>query len=832
MDELISKVEISIGRLGEKREFLEGQRRGYLEVRERLLAFEDSVGNGGAGERGVVFGDVIISSRIYVSIGCEYYVERSAAEAVEWVGGRLRQIEDAIEDVRGNIRGAKKTLDDMRQWEGILGGESGDAEFGDEEGSGEELPFMEIREEVDDEGNVISSSVTPQLHSGRNRHDVWPDVASYSDAAEIATPVNRNNVVDGLENNVVEELQGKTETKREYRMGLFSEMSQPQDDVNKGKSETDDGLEEIRVAAVSDVRKEKDKRETVSENQVTTPANSKPDFVNPGILAIDEKDIYTFDDIVEQLEKYDLEEYGNVDSADIRYNFEDYNRMLISVTDQNDDREEEKEEREREDNPNVSDDDDDNVDDDDDENNDYDYKFMPSLVPRGASQDSFIEQINKLRAEKLSKLQESKVSHPRSILKDSNVKKSKKKSVGFAEELEIYEVENMRQETKANTFHFPRNPWRNLNSYDYPGPSEVSSDNLDEDGFDSDLFAKLIGAKEPDETHELHENVEANRCTSRGTKLKKSSRFKTEREAHNLSSLVEDSTPVTSVHEEAIIKDVIEREVVVGDIIEKEHSIEDVVEKEESLKIDSTVPEKTELSKFKKNLQSLQKPRLLRQKPPPIHFSDSESEDDEGESYLDINGVTPPKVAEPFPDAIQDIIANNKKEVIKMPDVEFQALAGNLDDMARAYILGMYDSDIDDPGTVVEKLKDLKHYNLQVEELKDEIKQCRDSIIDNSPSDEKYDEDGPMVSDVIEHEAATTGLHEDNENLALQQDKLIKEVSLEYHMMRQKILSWSNNIENDDDEALQLEPIDEYGNPIKTSRFKASQLISPVFKRL
>ena len=157
---------------------------------------------------------------------------------------------------------------------------------------------------------------------------------------------------------------------------------------------------------------------------------------NPEHTAIDTDTMYTFADLVQQLDEQDEREDGDINSDEIEYDYDAF---------ENDEKEE----------------------DEDEENN------IP-LVPGIAAQNSFLDQIRKLRASKLQQIEpEKKIEEDideekqseiteaksksilKSTVKEDDISKSKKR-VGFASELEVHEVESFKEETKKQTHNFPR----------------------------------------------------------------------------------------------------------------------------------------------------------------------------------------------------------------------------------------------------------------------------------------------------------------------------------------------------------------------------------------
>ncbi|AGO10983.1 AaceriAFR519Cp [[Ashbya] aceris (nom. inval.)] len=777
MSELSEKVERTIANLRKKAEFLEEQRGHFISLRQRLLEYEPEkyaahAGDGGSGVRGLVFGEVILSTRVYVSLGCEYYVEKQPAEAVAWVEGRLRLLEEAQEQFRAQIAHAERTQRELAAL-GDAGGTDWTAEASTEDG----LPLMEIREELDEEGNVMSGAVRraggPELGAGReNPVEELP-------LMEIREELDENgNVTSGAA------VPAGGNARRAGRAGRASETTGDALSGQAAEERREQGLASQQLthdASGSDefyeVLEDMGITAPRSSANVGVPAGAGASEAGPRMNSIDRDDIYSFDELVRQLERTDLDSDDDFDPSEGQYDYESA-KLALGWGD-------------------------DDIDDEEDDDNDYDGAYMPSMVPGGAAQASFFAQVNKLRAEKLSKMDQS-ASTPRPILKNRQSANSSKKTVGFAPKLDIYEVENVKKETKANTFSFPRNRY----SVDQ---QDTRASTLDEDGFDSDLFARLIGAKQADE---VHDKFQTSWDQSLAKGKPKISLFKQNR-GSALGDVVEREPAMADVVErEPAVSDIVEREPAMADIVEREPAVRDIVEREPKLLI-------------KKDLKSLRKPRQAPHPVQAISFSDSEEEVQDSSVQPDLtelagkasdkHNTMSQASSQPFPAAIQKHI-NVQDDVIQDIKVDYQLLGRDLDDMAQAYVLGAYDDDVDDPGALLEKLEDLKVYNALVDELKDDISDFRGA---STTADKDDDSDEPVISDVIEHDLDAAVLP-DSDDIDVQYDRLIDEVSLQYHSMRKRMVASSATVSKVTEESLELEPIDEFGNPIATSRFKTA----------
>lgn len=741
MDLLAASVESTLKNLQDKRNFLSEQREHYIDIRSRLVRFINDNDDGeeeGEGQ-GMVFGDIIIStSKIYLSLGYEYYVEKTKEEAITFVDDKLKLMEDAIEQFNLKIEEAKKTLDNLNHMEDGNGIEE------DEANNDEDfLPSMEIREELDDEGNVISSSVTPTTKQ-----------PSQSNSKKEQTPA-----VGPKEKGLAKEKKSKS-----FEENLKGKLLKRNDEVKKK--------------------------------------------VQPS--KVDTENVYTFADLVQQMDQQDELEDGYIETDEINYDYDAFENSNFKVNEYNYE--------------------------EDDEDEDEEEYLNHSIIPGFEAQSSFLQQIQRLRAQKQFQDHEREEGDVNKSLKpilkkssfaENSDKKQKKKQVGFASSLEIHEVENLKEENKRQMQSFA------VPMYEAQESTGIAN-KMTSDEFDGDLFAKMLGVQEADEVHEKYKEELINQErlegeASRSNRRTRVSRFRKDRASkkeNTLSTFKQETT-------RSVENEVVEKEPVVGDIIEKEPTINDIVEKE---------PEINSKSEFetpfkKKKLKSLQKPRSsksMKKKFDPkilenISDDDYDDDDDGNKKLLSNKSKNNTDEQDKFPSKIQEVSRSMAKtgatvgsEPVRITNVDYHALGGNLDDMVKAYSLGLYDDDLEeDPGTIVEKLEDFKEYNKQVELLRDEI---RDFQLENQPvTMEEEENDGNVMNDIIEHEFPESYTNDEDE-VALHPGRLQEEVAIEYRRLKEATASkWQSSSPAAHTEG-ELEPIDKFGNPVKTSRFRSQRL--------
>ncbi|CAI5171697.1 AVN_HP_G0120540.mRNA.1.CDS.1 [Saccharomyces cerevisiae] len=781
MDLLAASVESTLKNLQDKRNFLSEQREHYIDIRSRLVRFINDNDDGeeeGEGQ-GMVFGDIIIStSKIYLSLGYEYYVEKTKEEAITFVDDKLKLMEDAIEQFNLKIEEAKKTLDNLNYMEDGNGIEE------DEANNDEDfLPSMEIREELDDEGNVISSSVTPTTKQ-----------PSQSNSKKEQTPA-----VGPKEKGLAKEKKSKS-----FEENLKGKLLKRNDEVKKK--------------------------------------------VQPS--KVDTENVYTFADLVQQMDQQDELEDGYIETDEINYDYDAFENSNFKVNEYNYE--------------------------EDDEDEDEEEYLNHSIIPGFEAQSSFLQQIQRLRAQKQSQDHEREEGDVNKSLKpilkkssfaENSDKKQKKKQVGFASSLEIHEVENLKEENKRQMQSFA------VPMYEAQESTGIAN-KMASDEFDGDLFAKMLGVQEADEVHEKYKEELINQErlegeASRSNRRTRVSRFRKDRASkkeNTLSTFKQETTRSVEnevVEREPVVGDIIEKEPVVGDVIEKEPAVTDIVEKEPVINdiverepvvgdviekepavndIVEKEPEINSKSEFetpfkKKKLKSLQKPRSsksMKKKFDPkilenISDDDYDDDDDGNKKLLSNKSKNNTDEQDKFPSKIQEVSRSMAKtgatvgsEPVRITNVDYHALGGNLDDMVKAYSLGLYDDDLEeDPGTIVEKLEDFKKYNKQVELLRDEI---RDFQLENQPvTMEEEENDGNVMNDIIEHEFPESYTNDEDE-VALHPDRLQEEVAIEYRRLKEATASkWQSSSPAAHTEG-ELEPIDKFGNPVKTSRFRSQRL--------
>lgn len=912
----------TLGNLKSKRDFLLEQQDHYAIIRERLIDLKQSQKShidDSEEQKGEVFGDIIISAnKVFLSLGYEYYIEKTVDEALDFVNEKLDLMGDAIIQFNSKIEEANGTLSNLKLMTEKNGTQAIDLKDQNDTSvtsDTEILPTVEIREELDEEGNIVNSTVVPSASGDerRNLEDLLTD--------KIGSQVTNN-------------------TQNEDMSAKFEKTFEENLKHNTSKSKSID--------------KTKNENEDRGFNNISTTSQ------------VDTENIYSFTDLVRQMEEHDQLVDGSIDPDDIDYDFDKYK--------------------------NLNDYSDGEYNEDDDE--DYENSDDDEIYGRLPGHSNFMDQLNQLRAtrgqlsmepEKLeeTEIKENKpvVTNPtsdkepekKSILKKDNKKKAKK-SVGFASSLDVHEVESFKAETKNQTFNFPR---PNMDLYSMVQDKitdDTNNPNLHE--FDSDLFAKLIGAKESDEIHDIYKNevetteqniTDEQYAEEQEKKKHRVSRFKKDMASSNHHTafkedkvvkegptvsnvvvereLVKDKQPIMKVPKKKTSRfaqrrlvesnipvvsnitennhtgsqDIVEKKEpkkkskfaqrkqetiipLVSDIVENNNEVtsENIVEKEQPKKLSkfaqrnqnhsspvvSNIMEnntkKPNKSAFKNNLSSLNIPKhshntnAISQELLDL-LSDDDIEDEEENAERDekvkvikevpkIEEIESMEYKKPndnviFPKEIKDAIekVGKNEDSLRVANVDYSGLMDDMDDMVKAYSLGMYDDDLEEhPGTLVEKIEDFDGYNKQVDDLKDDIIDFKknnpmvpingtsngggtNSATTGEPGNDSVvnddEDDGPIMVDIVEKSLPDDycGIEEEyDDDLGLHPSNLSEVVNKEYQQLKQVMLRNMQKMTIGDKSVTilplserreeEIEPLDENGNPIRVSRFKTQRM--------
>ena len=898
MESLLESVQETNAGLKSKRDFLEEQREQYVNIRQHLIELpsrqttEAEISSNKGQVTGLVLGDVIISKmtnemegiesyRLFVNIGCEYYVEKDKIYTTRYIEEKISLIEDAISKFNEKIQEANTTEKHLKEAiafekkendQKIIHSKQETSSIGYNEDTDDIYEPMEIREELDEEGNVISGTVTP--------------AATDKQASEIRDKLldvgNAQNIKK-LPNNRIEEIsEDNSDNQTDKDSDFYNNL--------KGKL--------VHTRSLNSSKQEKVINEKSSDEVPNKPHTQR--------ISTDE--IYSFADLVEQLDKDDIEEGDN------SLNELDFDEKAMDTWEINGDSPE-----------NYEDDEDEGYyydeDEEEDEEEDGDMSYSgfgvaASVLPTNA-RSSFMDQIMKLRGlkddtaadtDKSSSIKKSAIQSnddtnsnrqlsgtkhhqtavTKSILKKGGKQKAKK-NVGFSKDLQIHEVESFKMENKKQRHVF--NPANLFDPESYGAETEEKLDDPSSTAdFDSDLFAELIGAKEADVLHEKYEEEinENNRKQQEEKKANRVSRFKATRQSksktsfkttetgdttnvnkpteytkkdllethhaesipsstkkhssitasnynkHDFGYVPKKASPDKAVIQEAedeVVERAVEDEVVERAVEDEivERAVEDeIVERavEDEVVERAVEDEIVERAVEDEIVERAVEDEIVERVVEDEIVNESISLDDDNAPANSQN--TKERKVPVIPKELSRYIEKGEGgDKFPKAKIDYQSLNENLDDMVMAYSMGLYDDDVDDPGVVLEHLNDFKQYNEQVKELESEIAEFRI----NNPmlsEDNEEDDDGPMMTDIQEKDIPESYGQDDNgDDYSLSQDQLAQSVAIEYRNMKEKLVNKMRSdvsaIDPQTEEMKQIEPIDEHGNPVKQSRFRSQR---------
>lgn len=139
-----------------------------------------------------------------------------------------------------------------------------------------------------------------------------------------------------------------------------------------------------------------------------------------------------------------------------------------------------------------------------------------------------------------------------------------------------------------------------------------------------------------------------------------------------------------------------------------------------------------------------------------------------------------------------------EKEVIGTT-LDYKSLSEDMDTMAKAYVLGLYDDDIHTSGEVIEEIEDFKKHNQIVEDIESSKLHERVTEINKNVEDpdgkieEILEDNNPMVvSDIIENDIddimEANDIPDEQLDIELNDESLASQVALDYTRMRSNMI--------------------------------------------
>lgn len=128
--------------------YVENKQREFLDVQKTLQGEPEKL---------------VVNDRVKLFVGDGWFIEQSVEESLGFVKRRLDKLDEEVAQVNSNLDSARKAVADLEklEFDEDVQKEAKKDDL-DEYTTPEGLPMMDIREELDEDGNVVSSSVEPQ----------------------------------------------------------------------------------------------------------------------------------------------------------------------------------------------------------------------------------------------------------------------------------------------------------------------------------------------------------------------------------------------------------------------------------------------------------------------------------------------------------------------------------------------------------------------------------------------------------------------------------------------------------------------------------------------
>lgn len=160
------------------------------------------------------------------------------------------------------------------------------------------------------------------------------------------------------------------------------------------------------------------------------------------------------------------------------------------------------------------------------------------------------------------------------------------------------------------------------------------------------------------------------------------------------------------------------------------------------------------------------------------------------------------------------------------PSLDYKSISEDMDTMAKAYVLGLYDDDMHTTGEVIEELEDFKRHNQIVEDRDSVHLHERVTEINNDGKITEADKERPMVvSDIVENDMneilEANSIPDDQLDIELNDETLTNEVALDYAKIRSNMIhKYKGGFKETEQEKEFVRP----EGSEKVSRFKLARL--------
>lgn len=702
--QLTTQIDSTISNLKQKRDYLQDQLAQFESVRQGLKTSGDS------------------TTPIKFQLDDGTMIEKTTTEAIEFLDKRVTEIKEALTQFNTKINEAESTKEKLNQFNQFVQQGGNHEELKQEKLNEDGLPFVDIQEELDEDGNVINVEFKDaQEDTTIDKNE--KDSRGTPKVEILGEEIDKAKKLDKVSQSESDEFQALLED-----MEVISKDKKAQE-LNFDQDDLLDKIDKLQISAedkfkLKQVCVEEFKNLEPEHDTDKTQENSASDKVigNFENLAIDKNDLIELEllaDDFDDSENFQGENYDDDEEWD--YEFDD------------DDEEEEED--------------------------------IADELLYGGGKAKIIgsdEKSNNMLWDQIINLRKSKLVATDQVadkIEESTVNEKKPKAVRFAEHLDINEVENISESL--------RNP-----------PPETGKMSL--------FKQNRMSSQQKNRSEEIMETVE-------------------------------NDSVMTDILENDVMSDIVEKEPVMTDIIEKDDDVQIV---DNSDIIESTIIEREPVATINESTPET-KTGTVSQKPVSRFkaMRSSQPLKDTGK----LNTQAPVKI--PIPgDSEKEVVpleSSTSLSVSKLQDLQL-----DMDKMAQAYVSGMYDDDIVTEGPVVHKLDDFETLNKMVEAKKQDNEKLGIQEYDAASNEvgmeideeDEDDDEGPiLVDEIVENEL--------DESNGVFNDEVIfdREIRENYHKLRNKLILDQNGFKKSQQE-LEMEPVDDEGNPIKISRFKAAKM--------
>lgn len=702
--QLTTQIDSTISNLKQKRDYLQDQLAQFESVRQGLKTSGDS------------------TTPIKFQLDDGTMIEKTTTEAIEFLDKRVTEIKEALTQFNTKINEAESTKEKLNQFNQFVQQGGNHEELKQEKLNEDGLPFVDIQEELDEDGNVINVEFKDaQEDTTIDKNE--KDSRGTPKVEILGEEIDKAKKLDKVSQSESDEFQALLED-----MEVISKDKKAQE-LNFDQDDLLDKIDKLQISAedkfkLKQVCVEEFKNLEPEHDTDKTQENSASDKVigNFENLAIDKNDLIELEllaDDFDDSENFQGENYDDDEEWD--YEFDE------------DDEEEEED--------------------------------IADELLYGGGKAKIIgsdEKSNNMLWDQIINLRKSKLVATDQVadkIEESTVNEKKPKAVRFAEHLDINEVENISESL--------RNP-----------PPETGKMSL--------FKQNRMSSQQKNRSEEIKETVE-------------------------------NDSVMTDILENDVMSDIVEKEPVMTDIIEKDD--DDQIFENNDI-IESTIIEREPVATINESTPET-KTGTVSQKPVSRFkaMRSSQPLKDTGK----LNTQAPVKI--PIP-------GDTEKEVVPLESPtslsvsKLQDLQLDMDKMAQAYVSGMYDDDIVTEGPVVHKLDDFETLNKMVEAKKQDNEKLGIQEYDAASNEvgmeideeDEDDDEGPiLVDEIVENEL--------DESNGVFNDEVIfdREIRENYHKLRNKLILDQNGFKKSQQE-LEMEPVDDEGNPIKISRFKAAKM--------